>query len=117
MTKPRLPLVASILALAACGPLRDNREPDERVHTTARFATAGIAQAATSRFPNGVFYAVHDDQGVGAFDWRDIAKALALRTDCSDPVFPHAANLLLDRPIPRAPDFTLIPAHPSKNWR
>ncbi|MCC6559887.1 MAG: phytase [Xanthomonadales bacterium] len=86
-------------------------------HTVANTDGVWLHQSATSRFPNGVFYAVHDDQGVGAFDWRDIAKALALRTDCSDPVFPHAANLLLDRPIPRAPDFTLIPAHPSKNWR
>lgn len=37
---------------------------------------------ATTRFPNGVFYAVHDDQAVGAFDWRDIAKAMSLRTSC-----------------------------------
>lgn len=43
-----------------------------------------LQQTATTRFPHGVFYAVHDDQGVGAFDWRDIAKALALRTDCTD---------------------------------
>lgn len=42
-----------------------------------------LHQDATTRFPNGVFYAVHDDQGVGAFDWRDIAKALNLRADCA----------------------------------
>lgn len=42
-----------------------------------------LHQSATTRFPNGVFYAVHDDQGVGAFDWRDIAKALNLRADCT----------------------------------
>lgn len=41
-----------------------------------------LHQDATTRFPNGVFYAVHDDQGVGAFDWRDIAKGLNLRVDC-----------------------------------
>ena len=41
-----------------------------------------LHQSATARFPNGVFYAVHDDQGVGAFDWRDIAKALKLRPSC-----------------------------------
>ncbi|WP_235872406.1 phytase [Pseudoxanthomonas winnipegensis] len=31
-----------------------------------------------ARFPQGAFYALHDDQAVAAFDWRDIAKALAL---------------------------------------
>ena len=33
------------------------------------------------RFPHGVLYAVHDDQGVVAIDWREIAVALELR-DC-----------------------------------
>ncbi len=33
-----------------------------------------------ARFPEGVFYAVDDDQGVAAFDWRDIARALSLKT-------------------------------------
>lgn len=42
-----------------------------------------LHQGATKRFPNGVFYAVHDDMGVGAFDWRDIAKALDLKSECS----------------------------------
>ncbi len=37
-----------------------------------------LHQGATARFPEGVFFAVHDDMGVGAFDWRDIAKALGL---------------------------------------
>lgn len=41
-----------------------------------------LQQGATQRFPAGVFYAVHDDMGVGAFDWRDIAKALSLRERC-----------------------------------
>lgn len=41
-----------------------------------------LHQAGTKRFPDGVFYAVHDDQAVGAFDWRDIAKALKLRVNC-----------------------------------
>ncbi|KQZ56774.1 MULTISPECIES: phytase [unclassified Lysobacter] len=41
-----------------------------------------LQQGATKRFPAGVFYAVHDDMGVGAFDWRDIAKALSLRENC-----------------------------------
>lgn len=30
------------------------------------------------RFPKGALYVVHDDQGVAAFDWRDIAHALGL---------------------------------------
>lgn len=43
-----------------------------------------LHQAGTTRFPHGVFYAVHDDQGVGAFDWAEVAKALKLRTNCTD---------------------------------
>ena len=35
----------------------------------------------SQRFPEGVLYAVHDDQGVVALDWRDIAGALSL-PDC-----------------------------------
>ena len=34
-------------------------------------------------FPNGVLYAIHDDQALSAFDWADIARALGLRSDCS----------------------------------
>ena len=41
-----------------------------------------LHQGATRRFPNGVFYAVHDDMGVGAFDWRDVAKAIGVRVSC-----------------------------------
>lgn len=41
-----------------------------------------LQQAGSVRFPDGVFYAVHDDQAVGAFDWRDIARALNLRSRC-----------------------------------
>lgn len=46
--------------------------------------TDGVAlhPVPTARFPAGVFYAVHHDQGVVAFDWRDIADALNLRPDC-----------------------------------
>lgn len=42
-----------------------------------------LHQGATKRFPAGVFYAVHDDQGVGAFDWRDVARALKLKEQCA----------------------------------
>lgn len=41
-----------------------------------------LHQAPTARFPAGVFYAVHDDQAVGAFDWRDVARALKLPPTC-----------------------------------
>lgn len=37
-----------------------------------------LHQAPSARFPDGVLYAVHDDQGVVAFDWRDVAGALNL---------------------------------------
>jgi 3-phytase len=40
--------------------------------------------APTTKFPNGVFYAVHDDQAVAAFDWTAIAKALSLRRHCGE---------------------------------
>ena len=41
-----------------------------------------LQQAGTRAFPQGAFYAVHDDQGLVAFDWRDIAGALGL-PDCA----------------------------------
>ncbi len=41
-----------------------------------------LTQTASARFPAGAFYAVHDDQGLVGFDWRDIARALDLRSDC-----------------------------------
>lgn len=59
-------------------------------HTVANTDGVWLHQEATERFPNGVFYAVHDDQGVGAFDWRDIAKALNLRADCTAKETRHA---------------------------
>lgn len=40
--------------------------------------------AGVPRFPDGVFYAVHNDEAVAAFDWRDIAAALDLRVRCED---------------------------------
>lgn len=52
--------------------------------TVANTDGVWLHQAGTKRFAQGVFYAVHDDQGVGAFDWRDIATTLKLRTSCSD---------------------------------
>ena len=37
-----------------------------------------LHQSATRAFPQGALYAVHDDQGMVAFDWRDIARVLEL---------------------------------------
>ena len=46
--------------------------------------TDGIAlhAAATARFPAGVFYAVHNDLAVAAFDLRDLVQALRLDPAC-----------------------------------
>lgn len=45
---------------------------------TANTDGVWLDQSADARFPQGVFYAVDDDQAVAAFDWRDIARALSL---------------------------------------
>jgi 3-phytase len=45
---------------------------------TANTDGVWLDQTADARFPQGVFYAVDDDQAVAAFDWRDIARALSL---------------------------------------
>ena len=42
-----------------------------------------LEQRGSTRFPDGVFYAVHDDQALGAFDWRAVARALGIRSSCS----------------------------------
>ena len=42
-----------------------------------------MMQQGSPRFPHGALYAVHDDQGVVAFDWEQIAKALALPLECA----------------------------------
>ena len=49
-------------------------------------STDGIAVTARQfgPFGSGAFYAVHDDGNTVAFDWTDIARALDLRTDCTD---------------------------------
>ncbi len=51
---------------------------------TANTDGVWLHQAATSAFPAGVFYAVHDDEAVAAFDWRAIATALELRRRCDE---------------------------------
>ena len=49
---------------------------------TANTDGIALSQQTFSAFPNGGFWAVHDDGSVAAFDWGEIAKALNLRSDC-----------------------------------
>ncbi len=46
----------------------------------------GIAlrSAASERFPDGVLYVADAGEAVVAFDWRDIAQALGLRSGCGE---------------------------------
>ncbi|MEM9293849.1 MAG: phytase precursor [Acidobacteriota bacterium] len=37
---------------------------------------------AFGEFPQGAFFTVHDDRGVTAFDWQQIASAMGLSGDC-----------------------------------
>lgn len=50
---------------------------------TANTDGVWLQQTATRAFPQGVFYAMHDDQALAAFDWRHVAKALSLRETCA----------------------------------
>ncbi|PPU77322.1 phytase [Xanthomonas sp. NCPPB 1638] len=47
---------------------------------TANTDGVWLDQRGDARFPGGVFYALHDDQAVAAFDWRDVARSLRLKT-------------------------------------
>ncbi|KRG69088.1 hypothetical protein [Pseudoxanthomonas dokdonensis] len=47
-------------------------------HVVANTDGIWVDNQPSSRFPQGALYAVHDDQGVVAFDWREIARALSL---------------------------------------
>ncbi len=51
-------------------------------NTTGNTDGVWLNQSPTKAFPAGVFYAVHDDQALAAFDWRDIAKAFGLTEIC-----------------------------------
>jgi 3-phytase len=50
---------------------------------TANTDGIGVTSSVIAGMPSGALYAVHDDQSVAAFDWRDIATALGLVTDCA----------------------------------
>lgn len=52
---------------------------------TANTDGVWLQQGGSAAFPDGVFLAVHDDQAVAAFDWRDVARALGLRQRCDSP--------------------------------
>jgi 3-phytase len=53
-------------------------------HHTANTDGIWLDQSPSESFPAGVLYAIHDDQALAAFDWRDIAAALGLRAVCAD---------------------------------
>lgn len=50
--------------------------------TTAHTDGIALHAAATSRFPYGALFAVHDDKAVAAFDLGEIAQALRLSDKC-----------------------------------
>lgn len=58
----------------------------------------------SARFPDGVLYAVHDDQGMIALDWREIATALALPA-CPRNGIDRATTAVQRDPLPN----TLVP--------
>jgi len=51
-------------------------------HTTANTDGVALTQRAFGPFSAGAFYAVHDDGGLGAFDWATVLQALDLSADC-----------------------------------
>jgi 3-phytase len=44
----------------------------------------GLTREPSARFPEGAFYAVHNDQGISAFDLHDIATAVGLDAVCPE---------------------------------
>ncbi|WP_421570820.1 phytase [Stenotrophomonas sp. PD6] len=51
-------------------------------NTVANTDGIWMTETASARFPHGALYAVHDDQGVVAFDWASVAKQLSLPLEC-----------------------------------
>ena len=51
-------------------------------NTVANTDGIWMMQTPSAKFPHGALYAVHDDQGVVAFDWTAVAKALSLPLEC-----------------------------------
>lgn len=52
-------------------------------NTVANTDGIWLSTAASPRFPQGALYAVHDDQGVVAFDWASVARQLSLPLGCA----------------------------------
>ncbi len=63
---------------------RETLEPRGSFQGKVTAHTDGVALngIATSRFPGGALYAVHDDKAVAVFDLRDVVDALGLAQDC-----------------------------------
>lgn len=53
-------------------------------HTTANTDGIALHAAGAPGFPDGVLFAVHDDRGIAAFDWADVAASLDLPRQCAD---------------------------------
>ncbi|WMJ68786.1 phytase [Stenotrophomonas sp. 24(2023)] len=51
-------------------------------NTVANTDGIWMMQQPSPRFPQGALYAVHDDQGVVAFDWEVIARQFGLPLEC-----------------------------------
>jgi 3-phytase len=49
---------------------------------TANTDGVALTRAALPGLPSGAFFAIHDDRGVSAFDWRDIVERLGLSRAC-----------------------------------
>ena len=49
---------------------------------TANTDGASFEPGPVPGFPNGAFYAIHDDQALSAFDWGEIVSLLDLRQGC-----------------------------------
>ena len=63
---------------------RNSLEPVGAFQGNTVADTDGIwmMQQPSARFPHGALFAVHDDQGVVAFDWASIARQLSLPLEC-----------------------------------
>jgi len=59
--------------------------------TTANTDGIIVTQAALPGQPAGAMVAVHDDHGVGIFDWRDIASAIGLEATCEGAASPASS--------------------------
>ncbi|MEG2804384.1 phytase [Stenotrophomonas sp.] len=54
-----------------------------RGNTVANTDGIWLDPTVSPRFPHGALYAVHDDQGVVAFDWASVARQLSLPLECA----------------------------------